>query len=201
VSALNPRLALIKAWVFFILESRDPAESGPDPTQRGPGPVPGVRFVSAEALDPARRSGPHMHGSNTFPWGFGPTVDTLEDIAFSGHVGESGAVLHAARDSRAVPRLYTVVRGTPVSGYRQWPPGPPQGRIRALQVGPKPGWRLARRFRALADVISASPPSVTPTATFFQSNAHAKEDPWYSYQSLNPIKGANYVSAPVLGCN
>jgi hypothetical protein len=116
-------------------------------------------------------------------------------------VGESGDVLHATRDSRAAPRLYTVVRGTSVSGYRQWPSGPPQGRIRALQVGPKPDWRLARRFRALADVISASSPSVTPTATFLQSNAHAKEDPWYSYQSPNPIKGANYVSAPVLGCN
>jgi hypothetical protein len=32
VSALDPRLALIKAWVFFVPESRDPAESGPDPT-------------------------------------------------------------------------------------------------------------------------------------------------------------------------
>jgi hypothetical protein len=86
VLAPDPRLTLIKAWVFFIPESRDPAKSGPDPTQRGPGPVPGVRFVSAEALDPAGRSGPHMQGSVTFPWGFGPTVDTLEDIAFSGHV-------------------------------------------------------------------------------------------------------------------
>jgi hypothetical protein len=42
VSALDPRLALIKARVFFVLESRDPAMSGPDPTQRGPRPVPGV---------------------------------------------------------------------------------------------------------------------------------------------------------------
>jgi hypothetical protein len=41
VSALNPRLALIKAWVFFVTESWDPAEGGPDPTQRGSGPVPG----------------------------------------------------------------------------------------------------------------------------------------------------------------
>jgi hypothetical protein len=42
VSAPDPRLALIKAWVFFVSESWDPAVSGPDPTQRGPGPVPGV---------------------------------------------------------------------------------------------------------------------------------------------------------------
>jgi hypothetical protein len=32
VSAPDPRLALIKAWVFSIPESRDPAVSGPDPT-------------------------------------------------------------------------------------------------------------------------------------------------------------------------
>jgi hypothetical protein len=34
-----------------------------------------------------------------------------------------------------VLRLYTVVRGTLVSGYRQWPPGPPQGRMRACTWG------------------------------------------------------------------
>jgi hypothetical protein len=33
VSALDPRLTLIKAWVFFIPESRDLAVSGPDPSQ------------------------------------------------------------------------------------------------------------------------------------------------------------------------
>jgi hypothetical protein len=60
--------------------------SGPDPTQRGPRPVPGVRLVPMEILDLARRSGPHMQGSGTFPWGSGPTIDTLEDIAFSDHV-------------------------------------------------------------------------------------------------------------------
>jgi hypothetical protein len=32
VSALDPRLVLIKVWVLFVLESRDPAVSGPDPT-------------------------------------------------------------------------------------------------------------------------------------------------------------------------
>jgi hypothetical protein len=31
VSALDPRLTLIKAWVFFVPESRDLAMSGPDP--------------------------------------------------------------------------------------------------------------------------------------------------------------------------
>ena len=74
VSAPDPRLALIKAWVFFVPESRDPAEGGPDPTQRGPGPVPGVRSVFAEVLDPTRRSGPYMQGSDTFPWGSDPSL-------------------------------------------------------------------------------------------------------------------------------
>jgi hypothetical protein len=86
VSAPDPRLALIKAWVLFVPESRDPAVSGPDPTHRGPGPVPGVRFTSMEVLDLTRRSSPYIQGSDTFPWGSGLTVDTLEYIVFSGHV-------------------------------------------------------------------------------------------------------------------
>jgi hypothetical protein len=32
VSAPDPRLALIKAWVFFSLESWDPTVSSPDPS-------------------------------------------------------------------------------------------------------------------------------------------------------------------------
>jgi hypothetical protein len=90
VSAPGLHLALIKAWVFFVPESRDPARSDPDPTQRGLGPVLGVRSVSAEVLDPARRSGPYMQGSGTFPLGSGPIVDTLECIIFSGHVAVLG---------------------------------------------------------------------------------------------------------------
>jgi hypothetical protein len=62
VSAPDPRLALIKAWVFFVPESRDPVVSGPDPTQRGPGPVPGVRFAPVEVLDLTPGSGLYMQG-------------------------------------------------------------------------------------------------------------------------------------------
>jgi hypothetical protein len=50
VMAVDPRLALSKAWVFFFPKSRDPAESGLDHTLRGPGPIPGVRCY------PPRRS-------------------------------------------------------------------------------------------------------------------------------------------------
>jgi hypothetical protein len=60
VSAPDPRLALIKAWVFFVPESRDPAESGPDPTQRGSDPILKVRLAPMEVPDLIRRSGPHI---------------------------------------------------------------------------------------------------------------------------------------------
>jgi hypothetical protein len=98
--------------------------SGPDPTQRGPGPVLGVRFASVEVLDLTRGSGLYMQGSGTFPWGSGPTVDTLEYIVFSGHVVAPepstwwGRVLFTTRLEIPAwaPRLYVVVRGTPVSG-------------------------------------------------------------------------------------
>jgi hypothetical protein len=153
VSAPDPRLALIKAWVFFVSESRDLAVSGPDPTQRGPGLVPGVRFTPVGVLDLNRRSGPHIQGSGTFVWGSGPTVDALEHIVFPGHVAapESsarwGRVMFATRLEIAAwaPRLHTVERGTPVSGYRQWPRGPPHGRIQACRWGQSliGDWRAA----------------------------------------------------------
>jgi hypothetical protein len=36
---------------------------------------------------------------------------------------------------RGLPCLLTIVRGTPVPGYRQWPPGPPQRRLRPYRWG------------------------------------------------------------------
>jgi hypothetical protein len=42
VLAPDPHLALVKAWVFFVPESRDLAVSGPNPAHGDPGPVPGV---------------------------------------------------------------------------------------------------------------------------------------------------------------
>jgi hypothetical protein len=77
VSAPDPCLSLIKAWVFFVPESRDTAVSGLDPTQRGPESILGIRFAPVEVLDLARRSSLYIQGSGTFSWGFGPTVDTL----------------------------------------------------------------------------------------------------------------------------
>jgi hypothetical protein len=94
-------------------------------TQRGPGPISGVRFVPVGVLDLTRRSGPYIQGSDTFPWGSGPTVDTLEDVVFSGHTAALepstwwGRVLFTTRLEIAAwaPRLHAVVRGTPISGY------------------------------------------------------------------------------------
>jgi hypothetical protein len=136
--------------------------SGLDPTQRGPEPILGVRFALMEVLDLTRRSGLHIQGSGTFPWGSGLTVDTLEYIIFSGHV----VVPESSTWSRAlfttlleiaawVSRLHTVVRGTPVSGYRQWPPSPPQGRIRACRWGQSliGDWRAAS-----VRLLTLSPP-------------------------------------------
>jgi hypothetical protein len=94
-----------------------------------------------------------IQGFGTFPWWSRPTVATLEYIVSSGHVAAPrpptwrGRVLFTARLEIAAraPCLHTVVRGTPDSGYRLWPPGPPQGRIRACRWGQSltGDWRAA----------------------------------------------------------
>jgi hypothetical protein len=101
--------------------------SGLDPTQRGPEPILGVRFAPVEVPDLSRRSGLHIQGSGTLPWGSGLTVDILEYIILSSHVATPelstwwGRVLFTTRPEIVAwaPRLHTVVRGTLVSGYRQ----------------------------------------------------------------------------------
>jgi hypothetical protein len=122
----------------------------PGPCCEWPGPCIGGSVTRprgpstpVEVLDLTRRSGPYVQGSGTFPWGSGPTVDILEYIVFSGHVATRepstwwGRVLFTTRLEIAAwaPCLHTVVRGTPVSWYPQWPPGPSQGRIRACRWG------------------------------------------------------------------
>jgi hypothetical protein len=76
-----------------------------------------------------------------------------------------GVVYHATRDSRmgTVPSHYS--KGYPYFRVPTVAPGPASGEDTSLQVGPKLDLRLACRFRVPADVITASPPSVTPTAT------------------------------------
>jgi hypothetical protein len=166
--------------------------SGPDPTQRGPEPILGVWFAPVEVLGHTRRSSLYIQGSSTFPWGSGLTVDTLEYIIFSGHVAAPepstwwGRVLllaqssrprlgramvwshaqllyHATRDSRVGTASSYCSKGYPSFRVPTVATGPTLGEDTSLQVGPKLDWRLARRFRAFADAITANPPSVTPT--------------------------------------
>jgi hypothetical protein len=81
--------------------------------------------VHVGVLDFTQRSGLYIQGSDTFPWGSGPIVDILEYIVFSGHVAVPepstwwGQALFTTRLEIVVwaPRLHTIVRGTPVSGY------------------------------------------------------------------------------------
>jgi hypothetical protein len=90
-----------------------------------------------------RRSGLHVQGSGTLPWGSGPIVSILECIVFSCHMATLEPstwwswVLFTTRLETVAwaPYLHAIVRGTPDPGYRQWPPGLPQGRIRACRWG------------------------------------------------------------------
>jgi hypothetical protein len=87
--------------------------SGLDPTQRGPDRILGVRFAHVEVLDHTRRPGPYIQGSDTFPWGFGPTHWRCFNVRFFGHVAALdlpmwwGQVLLLAQSSH--PRLGRVV--------------------------------------------------------------------------------------------
>jgi hypothetical protein len=119
VSAPDPCLALIKAWVFFVSESWDPAVSVPDPTQRGPvctrggpGPCPEVRSAYV--------------GVRHFPMGVQTHCRHLGGYHLLCHVaapepstwwGQSLFTTRLEIAARA-PHLHTVVRGTPVLGYR-----------------------------------------------------------------------------------
>jgi hypothetical protein len=67
-----------------------------------------------------------------------------------------GAVLRAAKGSRTgiVPSYCS--RGTPNPGYRQWPPGPPQGRMPACRWGQSlAGDRLAAPAHPLMQLLPA----------------------------------------------
>jgi hypothetical protein len=76
----------------------------------------------------------------------------------------SGAVYHATRDSRVGIASSYYSKRYPCFRVPTVAPGPTSGEDTSLQVGPNPDWRLVRRFCAVADVITANPPSVTPTA-------------------------------------
>jgi hypothetical protein len=107
---------------------------------RTPSKGPGTQLGSPRSYSGSRLC---VQGSSISSWRSSPTDCTLGYILFSGHVAPLepstwwGRVLFTARLEIAAraPCLHTVVRGTTDSGYRQWPPGPPQGRIRACRWG------------------------------------------------------------------
>jgi hypothetical protein len=113
VSAPDPRLALIKAWVFFVPESRDPSQgSGSRPWRSLT--LPGGPVCVCRGLAPS-------HG------GPDPLLIPWRVFVFSSHVAAPEPSTWWGRSSFTtrleiatwVSRLHTVVRGTPVSGYRQ----------------------------------------------------------------------------------
>jgi hypothetical protein len=79
--------------------------SAPNPTQRGPNPILGVRFAPVEVLDLTRRPGLYILGSGTSTWGSGPAGDVPECVALWTHGGTRpaqvvGSVLLLAQSSR-----------------------------------------------------------------------------------------------------
>jgi hypothetical protein len=90
-----------------------------------------------------------------------------------------------------VQRLHTVEEGTPDPGYWQWPPGPPQGRMRAYRRGQSliSGWPTAPA-RLLTQLLparlwSCRLPRLFPRLT----------GPWFSY--LMPPLGHCESSRPL----
>ena len=150
--------------VCSVVRPWDPIVGSPDPIRGGLGPILGVRLAHVEVLDQPWRSGLYIQGSDTLPWGpdsllrpwgISLSLDTwwLRTHPCGGvrrccgprvvarGWGESwlcptySTFTTRLRDRRVVLRLYTVARGTLDSGYRQWPPGPPQGRMQACRWG------------------------------------------------------------------
>jgi hypothetical protein len=116
---------------------------GSNHTQRGPDLIQGIQLAHLGVPGRTRRSGLCVQRSGAFLKRSRPTDGILEYITSSVHMASLGLttcwgrVLFTARLEIAAraPCLHTVIRGTPDSGYRQWPPGPPQGRERAYRWG------------------------------------------------------------------
>jgi hypothetical protein len=190
------------AWALSKFLEPHCGRYGPHTGGGGSYPILGVWFIHVGVLDqpggPDRISrGPTLsHGgldSLSMPWSTSPSLATWRPrsrprggvrcccwprVVTRGWGESRPGPTHSSLTTRLkiavwVLCFHTVVRGTLVSGYRQWPPGPPQGRMRACRWGQSlyftstwPDWRLARRFRMSADVLTVNPPSVTPTAIF-----------------------------------
>jgi hypothetical protein len=141
MSAPDPCLS--KAWVFFAPESRDPAVGSPDPTQRGPKPVPEVWVALAGVLDLAPEVRSTCTGVRHFPmgarthcWHLGVYL-LLWPHGDPGaiHVVESGDVHHVTRDSRVGTTSSCCRKGYPCFRVPTVALGPTSGRMRACRWG------------------------------------------------------------------
>jgi hypothetical protein len=145
VSTPNPCLALIKACIFSVPESRDPVVSGPDPTQRGPEPILGVRFAPVEVLDLTRRPGLYIQGSGTSAQGSGPARDALECAALWTRGGTGPAqvvrsVLLLAQSSR--PTLGRVMAWSHVQPFYHTTKGSRAGTASSYNSKGYPSFRV-----------------------------------------------------------
>ena len=90
--------------------------------------------------------------------------DLLECVVFSCHVAPFGLSMRWGQapslvwlgDVAWVRRLHVVGEGTPDLEYRKWPPGPPQGRMRAYRWDQSLiGGSTATPARLLLQLLSA----------------------------------------------
>jgi hypothetical protein len=86
----------------------------------------------------------------------GPDGAVSENATLTAHEIPLGLFSARLRVAAQASCLHTVVRGTPNPRYRQWPPGPPQGRMRACRWGQSlTGDRLAAPAHPLMQLLLA----------------------------------------------
>jgi hypothetical protein len=98
----------------------------------GPEPLDGVRTLS-NGSELLYFGGPGCAHRGPAP--SGPDGIISENATLTAHEIPLGLFSTRLRVAAQTSCLYTVVRGTPNPGYRQWPPGPSQGRMRACRWG------------------------------------------------------------------
>jgi hypothetical protein len=134
-----------------------------------------------EVLDLTRRSGPYVQGSGTshggpdpllMPWSISSSLVTWRPG--SRPCGGVGAIYHATRDSRMSTVLSHYSNGYPCFGVLTWPPGPPQGRIRACRWGQS----LTSDWRAASMRLLMSSLPVRPRSRQLPRLSPRLTDPW-----------------------
>jgi hypothetical protein len=151
VSALGPRLGLVQSPSMFCSETLGPHCGRPGPHIGGSGSHSRGPVCTRGGPNCISRGPALSHGgpdSLLRPWGISPSLATWRPqscprggvrrccwprvVARGWGESWSGPTYNSfttrLKIAAWVLRLHTVVRGTLVSGYRQWPPGPPQGR-------------------------------------------------------------------------